>query len=358
MYSSIADEEKQPLQPTTTSSTAASNPYQHQYQRKTTQNDKFKVARTPGERLALRVLTAVVWFSMVCFGLFAALHYVRRAFLTKTWDTMWDLTDLHLYRPTKPAANYMMATHLAAGSLLMMAGPIQLIPYMRKHFLEAHRWTGRLYVIAALVVSGCATTWVICYRTSRRDIYEDVGNVLFGVAMFVSAVQSYRHVKFTKNIEAHKWWSYRLFAVVWATVLFRLYMGVYLVTVLILPAYTGTAWIYESIYFTFCLPNLFVLYIYQKMGPPKEDTAKDAKQENTKVIVTDATSLTKNTTTSTPSSFVFGNDSLRNMMHSASLFWACTVFVSLTTLLMLVFDWVPSILGIDIGQADGVEHPF
>lgn len=288
-------------------------------------NIKIAQQRTPAQQRALYALTVTTWCSMISFGMFAAFHYVRRAWIVGDWES-WELSDMHLYRPERPTANAIMSLHMFTGIFLMMAGPTQLIPFLRKHHIRFHRWIGRIYIVCALITASMAVTFVLLYRTSRCDIYEDVGNVIFGSAMILSAIQSYRHVRYTHDLQAHQWWSYRLFAVALAAVLFRLILVLYLAAITVMPSYHGTKWIYEGIYFIFCLPTWLVVWLYQRLPPP---TATNGRSHQ-----------------------------FSSWMHSAPLFWVATILVFVTTLLMLVFDWVPSILNIDVGQGQGVEHPF
>ena len=260
----------------------------------------------------VKILTGTIWISGACFAMFALGHYVRRA-IRGDWE-LWDLSDLHLYRPEQPLANVLMTTHMLGGSWLMLAGPIQLIPSIRRNYLSFHRWTGRVYIVASLVTATSIIFFVLLYRTSRRDIYEDVGNVLLGCAMLVCAVQSYRHVR-AKQVEQHKWWSYRLFALVLAALLYRLYIVAYFVVVLFTP-WQGSRWVFESLFFLFFIPNLVMVEIYRR----------------------------------SPDSRLF--------FQSPWLLGSVTLFVGVLTVLNIVYNWWPSIQGVDIGQASNMEHAY
>ena len=264
---------------------------------------------------ALKALTITVWISGICFAVFATGHYVRHAWMDE-WE-LWDLSDLHLYRPAQPFANMLMVTHLIGGSLLMLLGPIQLIPSIRRWYLSFHRWTGRIYVTTALVTALAVSTFVVLYRTSRNDVYEDVGNVVLGISMMICATQSYRHVR-NGRIEQHKWWSYRLYALVLAALLYRLYVVVYFALILFTP-WTGSRFIFESLFFLFFLPNLMLVQLYRQ--------------------VPHTTRLSK-------------------VLYSASLYIAATIFIGFTTGLLIFYNWWPSLKGQDVGQASNIEHAY
>ena len=146
----------------------------------------------------------------------------------------------------------------------MTAGPIQLIPYIRRRYLNIHRIVGRLYIGAACMASVCATVFVLLFGTSRGNKFEDSGNILFGSLVLVCACQSYWHVKITHKIQLHKLWSWRLFALVIGALLYRLYVTVYFALVLYTP-WEGSVVVYNSLYFLFYLPNLIVVeFLWQR----------------------------------------------------------------------------------------------
>ena len=126
-------------------------------------NNAGSFERTPRQHRALRILTGTTWISMLVFGLFASGHYVRRA-LNGTWSSPsigWDLSDPNLYRPNSPRGNLLMVIHLIFGTILMVLGPIQLIPSVRRNYLNLHRLMGRLYIVSTITA---ATLHVfLCY---------------------------------------------------------------------------------------------------------------------------------------------------------------------------------------------------
>ncbi|CAB9498784.1 Predicted membrane protein (DUF2306) [Seminavis robusta] len=164
-------------------------------------------------------LTALAWCSTISFALFALFQYVLPA-ITSTirndgnYQQRWEQTDPGLYRSGKTStANGLMVVHMMGGIFLMLAGPIQLIPWMRKNKrLQYHRWIGRVYLLAALTASCGATTFVLLFRTSRLWIHEDIQNVLFGLAVIACSLQSYRYIAIPsqKDIQLHKFWSWSL----------------------------------------------------------------------------------------------------------------------------------------------------
>ncbi|CAJ1947349.1 unnamed protein product [Cylindrotheca closterium] len=193
---------------------------------------------------------AVIWTSMILFGAFALGQYILPALLHGEW-ARWDTTDAGLYRSNDKSANIIMVAHMICGVCLQALGPIQLIPSFRRKYIKVHRIMGRIYIASALGASGLATIYVLLYRTSRQWIHEDIGNVIFGSAVFGSAAMSLWHVR-NGDIANHKIWSIRLFLAVFGATLFRVVSVPYAVAVL-LGAPTSQA-VMNSLFYVMILP--------------------------------------------------------------------------------------------------------
>lgn len=216
-------------------------------------------------------ICAIFWLSFLLFGAFAVCQYVVPYFFGSA-QMSWEETDKGLYRPHHFWSNRLLVIHWVGGVFLMIAGPTQLIPTLRQRYPKLHRWTGRIYIVAALCAAVAATGYTLIFRTSRYDIHEDVGNVVFGICMAVCAVQTFRY---RRKVEAHRKWATRLFVTVAAAVFVRLLFGIYFGLVLYTP-WQGNLTLYEGIYYSFCLPPLLLLELYWKMNDSQKSTAKAA----------------------------------------------------------------------------------
>ena len=260
---------------------------------------------SPSFKISLWLLTSAVWVAALLFASFTIFHYVLSDH-SKTWDE----TDPGLYRKQQPVANYLILFHFLGGIFLMLIGPIQLISTIRQRFLLFHRWTGRVYILASIMASGCATLFVLMYGTSRGNVHENVGNVIFGSAAFLCAIQSYRHAAITKKIECHKLWSWRLYAVIFGAVLYRLYVVVYYAFVFFTP-WNGNEFIYNALYYALTLPNLAVVeLIWRQQG---------------------------------------------KRLHAQWLV-LCTLFVVTTCAMVTFYSWLPAMLGTPTRQAEALGH--
>lgn len=211
-------------------------------------------------------LTCLAWFTMSFFGLYALFQYIVPYFRNDV--ERWDKTNSGLYRRGNLPANALMVTHLTCGVLVSFAGPVQLIPAIRRRYLAVHQWTGRVYIAVGLILSSCMLFYIPIYRTSRRWFHEDLGNFLFAAAAFVAAIQSYRYVKLG-DIDNHKLWSWRLFAVFYGASWYRLYGG----PMFVIDSWTGARkFLINLSFYLIWIPSWFVvelIYIYGWKPSPR-----------------------------------------------------------------------------------------
>ena len=104
-------------------------------------------------RRAIRIWNAccvpvgVVWISSAIFGVYI-LAYYGGAIPASTLED-WNATLPKLYEAHTPAASVGIGAHFFAGSVLLLLGPVQLIGWIRAKAPAVHRWTGRIYALAA-----------------------------------------------------------------------------------------------------------------------------------------------------------------------------------------------------------------
>lgn len=243
--------------------------------------------------LLMTTTTATIWISNVLFGSFALFHYLKSYFFipplmesndgdgrnhnfktTSAADTtkyQWDLTDPNLYKKNSTFANRVMVLHLIGGTFLMIAGPIQFLSYVRRHYMVVHKWIGRLYVMAALMASGFGLLFTAMYKSSRCNIHEDISNFILGGCSFVSAIQTFRYAAVQRDITRHQLWAWRLYGSILGAPFFRLYAGIYFCLVYWTKWDGSLFWANKGLFYINTLPNLIVVQILwerKKQGLP------------------------------------------------------------------------------------------
>jgi uncharacterized membrane protein len=108
--------------------------------------------------------------------------------------------------------------HIAGGMGALLAGPWQFSSKLRARALNVHRWLGRFYLIEVLIgsIGGFAMAIV-----SSEGLPTHLGFGILAVLWFFTGLQAYRMVR-KGNIEAHRQWMIRNFALTFAAVTLRI----------------------------------------------------------------------------------------------------------------------------------------
>jgi Predicted membrane protein (DUF2306) len=163
-----------------------------------------------GSRRGGRLRTLLVWLGwgvVAALGVWfygqVALRYVHfdAAHYRHYWEAKWWLV-----------------AHLGGGSLALLLGPFQFSTWLRRKYVKAHRWMGRLYLCGVLVGSVAAVYMGL--RVSRDKAF---GMALLYLALpwVVTTGMAYVSVM-RRQFAAHREWMIRSYVVTFAFVLFRL----------------------------------------------------------------------------------------------------------------------------------------
>lgn len=116
--------------------------------------------------------------------------------------------------------NLAIGLHVLLAAILVMGGPLQLMPQVRDRFRTFHRWLGRTYVFTAILVSsaGVYMTWT---RGTVGDTFMHVSisiQAVYIVAFALLSIYFARKRQFAK----HRIWTLRLYMVVNGVWFFRI----------------------------------------------------------------------------------------------------------------------------------------
>jgi len=131
--------------------------------------------------------------------------YGTRFFLTTP-------SDAHFSRYIFP-----LRLHIAGGMGAMLAGPWQFSEKLRARALNFHRWLGRFYLLEVGIGSIAGFAMAI---VSAEGLPTHLGFGALAVLWFFTGLQAYRKIR-AGNIEAHRQWMIRNFALSLAAVTLR-----------------------------------------------------------------------------------------------------------------------------------------
>jgi uncharacterized membrane protein len=167
-------------------------------------------------------LSAQAWcaLALVGQGLMAVyvIGFYGRAALEGDFER-WNQVLFNGHVPGDGFGNAALALHLALAVLIVIGGALQLLPVLRRRAPALHRWTGRAYLLAAVVlaVGGLFLVWT---RPSLSGTASDLG-VSFNALLILLFAAFALRAAMARRIDSHRRWALRLFIAVSGVWFFR-----------------------------------------------------------------------------------------------------------------------------------------
>lgn len=205
------------------------------------------------------LLVSTVWVSAGLFGLYILAFYFTALFGGNI--ERWNNVLPGLYKQGATAATGGIGLHFATGGIILLLGSIQLIEAIRVRYSAFHRWVGRIYVVSCLLAAIGGLIFIVAKGTIG-GIVMDIGFSLYGVLMLIAGIATYRYAA-ARQIEKHRAWALRLYALAIGSWLYRMDYGFWL----LLADGLGHANNFEGPFdkvmsFFFYLPNLLVAEVF------------------------------------------------------------------------------------------------
>ncbi len=167
-------------------------------------------------------ITVLVWFIVAVIGQWIFATYVIFFYgkATATGHSEdWNKVLPHGYVAGETMGNIVVGCHLLLAAIIIIGGPLQLIPKFRKYAPIFHRWNGRLYILIAFVVSlsGLFMVWI---RGSIGGVIQHVSISINAVLIMISAIFAIKYAMI-RDIKNHRIWAIRLFLLVNGVWFFR-----------------------------------------------------------------------------------------------------------------------------------------
>ena len=158
------------------------------------------------------MIKKIAWSTMTLLALMVAIYAgaalvtsaVRPSLLQNLFDTV----------------RFAVSIHLAGGLVAISVGAFQVNARLRARYLPAHRWLGRLYLIAVIV--GASGGFALALD-SDGGLVAHFGFGMMAVCWLFSTVNAFRHIRAGDRV-THRAWMLRSYALTLAAVTLRIYL--------------------------------------------------------------------------------------------------------------------------------------
>jgi tetratricopeptide (TPR) repeat protein len=155
-----------------------------------------------------------LWFGLAVAGqltlAFEVASFYSHAAARGQWNAFNKFMQ-HGYVAGQPIGNGVVAVHLVGVVLLILSGALQLVPQVLRRAPKVHRWNGRVYMVAALAMSGAGISMLVRRGTT--------GGPFEYSALFVNAALIWGfgglalRYALKRDFVRHRQWALRLYVV-------------------------------------------------------------------------------------------------------------------------------------------------
>jgi len=165
---------------------------------------------------SLRVLkiATISWFISVALSQLLFIIYIFRFYggnaLSNSLE-VWNEMTIKGYISEDSMGNIVFASHLFFAVILLVAGLLQLVPWVRENAIKFHRYSGRVYIFTAVLLSlgGLYLIWVREAFLSLNGALAITLNAFLILGFSYATIQAARSGK----IKSHRKWALRTFMV-------------------------------------------------------------------------------------------------------------------------------------------------
>lgn len=131
--------------------------------------------------------------------------------------------------------------HIFSSSLALALGPFQFSAYLRKQFLNLHRWFGRVYLVMGVLIGGLSGFYMSQFAFG--GVIAKSGFALLAILWLYTGLNAYLAIR-RGDVSEHRKWMVRNFSLTFAVVTFRLYLAASMITgIEFTLAYPIIAWL-------------------------------------------------------------------------------------------------------------------
>jgi hypothetical protein len=166
---------------------------------------------------------ATLWFLVAVTGQWIFAYYVASFYGGSAVQgdfERWNQVLPHGYVAGETLGNVAVAMHLFLAVVIIVGGPLQLIPQIRTHARSFHRWNGRLYIFTAFVIS-MAGFYMVWTRGTVGGLVGHISISINAILIMLCAALALRYA-LARDFNTHRRWVLRLFLVVNGVWFFRI----------------------------------------------------------------------------------------------------------------------------------------
>jgi hypothetical protein len=155
---------------------------------------------------------AGLWFVIAALGQWMFAFYVIAFYGRATAAgniAKWNEVMPHGFISGDLAGNLVVGVHLLLAAIIIICGPLQIIPQIRNYAPTFHRFCGRLYIFTAIILSssGLIMVWT---RGSVGGMSSHISISINAILIIVSAISAIRYAM-EQDFKTHRIWALRLF---------------------------------------------------------------------------------------------------------------------------------------------------
>jgi hypothetical protein len=166
---------------------------------------------------------ATFWFLVAAAGQLMFVVYIAAFYgrgVAANDLAQWNKVLARGYVPGDRLGNFALAVHLLLALIITLGGVLQLIPQLRAKFPIFHRWTGRIYISTAFIISLSALYLVWVRGGVVGDVVQHAGVSLNALVIMGCAAMALR-TAMARQFGDHRRWALRLFLAVSGVWFFR-----------------------------------------------------------------------------------------------------------------------------------------
>ena len=174
-------------------------------------------------------LAASLWVVVATFGLWFFGYYILVVYglsaITGNIEA-WNEELIYGIIEGDPLGNIAVALHLFLASIIVLGGPLQLIPKIQTHAPAFHRWNGRVYIFTAILISigGIFMVWT---RGVIGGLFSIIAISINAILIIIFAIMTWR-AAVARQMSKHRLWALRTFMVVNGVWFFRIGFGLWI----------------------------------------------------------------------------------------------------------------------------------